>query len=79
MIRSRLIGTGSYLPERVVSNREAGAALGIDPEKVMQLTGIRERRWAEASQASSDLALSAARDALQAAGLPLRAVEVIIV
>jgi 3-oxoacyl-[acyl-carrier-protein] synthase-3 len=79
MIRSRLIGTGSYLPERVVSNREAGAALGIDPEKVMQLTGIRERRWAEASQASSDLAVSAARDALQAAGLPLGAVEVIIV
>ena len=78
MIRSRIIGTGSYLPERVVSNREAGAALGIDPETVMQLTGIRERRWAEPSQASSDLAVCAARNALQAAGLPSTAVEVIV-
>jgi 3-oxoacyl-[acyl-carrier-protein] synthase III len=79
MIRSRIIGTGSYLPERVVSNRETGAALGIDPQTVMQLTGIRERRWAEPSQASSDLALSAAREALQATGLPLAAIDVIVV
>ena len=69
MIRTRIIGTGSYLPERVVSNREVGASLGIEAAVVSRLTGIQERRRAAASQASSDLAAEAARAALEAAGL----------
>ena len=64
MIRTKIIGTGSYLPERVVSNREVGALLGIEPAIVSRLTGIQERRRAAASQASSDLAVEAARPAL---------------
>ncbi len=78
MIRTRIIGTGSYLPERVVSNREAGSALGIEPALVSRLTGITERRWAAPSQASSDLASEAAKQALQAAGLSASAVEAIV-
>jgi 3-oxoacyl-[acyl-carrier-protein] synthase III len=68
MIRTRIIGTGSYLPERVVSNHEVGALLGIDPAVVSRLTGIQERRRAATSQASSDLGVEAARSALEAAG-----------
>lgn len=79
MIRSKIIGTGSYLPERVISNREAGAALKIDPETIMRLTGIVERRWADSGQASSDLAVEAARAALDAAGLRPTRVEAILV
>ena len=71
MMRTKIIGTGSYLPERVVSNREVGASLGLDPGVVSRLTGIEERRWAADSQASSDLAVEAARRALHAAGLPV--------
>jgi 3-oxoacyl-[acyl-carrier-protein] synthase III len=71
MIRTRIIGTGSYLPERVVSNREVGVSLGLEPEVIFRLTGILERRRAAASQASSDLAAEAARSALDAAGLPV--------
>jgi len=70
MIRTRIIGTGSYLPERVVSNREVGALLGLEPAVISRLTGIQERRKAAASQASSDLAVEAARSALEDAGLP---------
>lgn len=70
MIRTKIIGTGSYLPERVVSNYEVGASLGLEPAAVSRLTGIEERRWAAPSQASSDLAVAAARQALEAAGLP---------
>ncbi|GBL39316.1 3-oxoacyl-[acyl-carrier-protein] synthase 3 [Nitrospirota bacterium] len=70
-MRTKIIGTGSYLPERVVSNREVGASLGLDPGVVSRLTGIEERRWAADSQASSDLAVEAARRALHAAGLPV--------
>ena len=78
MIRTRIIGTGSYLPERVVSNREAASALRIDPKKVSRLTGIEERRWAAPTEASSDLALEAARQALQTAGLSASAVDAIL-
>jgi len=78
MIRTRIIGTGSYLPERVVSNREAASALGINPRTVVRLTGIEERRWAAPSEASSDLAVEASQQALQAAGLPASAVEAIL-
>ena len=71
MIRTRIIGTGSYLPERVVSNHEVGAPLGIEAAVVSRLTGIQERRRASASHASSDLAAEAARQALEVAGLPV--------
>jgi len=69
MIRTRIIGTGSYLPEQVVSNLEVGASSGIEATAVSRLTGIQERRRAAPSQASSDLAVEAARPALDAAGL----------
>lgn len=69
MIRTRIIGTGSYLPERVVPNQEVASALEITPQTIARLTGIAERRWADDSQASSDLAVEAAQRALEAAGL----------
>ena len=78
MIRTRIIGTGSYLPELVLSNREVGASLGIEPEAVTRLTGIQERRRAGLSQASSDLAAAAARQALEAAGLPAQELGAIV-
>ncbi len=62
----------------MVSNREAVSALGIDPKSVLRLTGIEERRWAAPPEASSDLALGAAQQALQAAGLPVSAIDAIL-
>lgn len=78
MIQTKIIGTGSYLPDRVVSNREVGASLGIEPEVVSRLTGIEERRWAAPAQASSDLAVEAARQALETAGLPVSELGAIV-
>lgn len=78
MLRSRIIGTGSYLPDRVVANREAGLALGIDPGLVSRLTGIKERRWAAEDQASSDLAAEAGRRALEAAGVRAASIDAIV-
>jgi 3-oxoacyl-[acyl-carrier-protein] synthase-3 len=79
MIRTRIIGTGSYLPEQVVSNHEVGRALAIEPAAVSRLTGIQERRRAAAAQASSDLAAEAARPALEAAGLQAAELGAIVV
>ena len=62
----------------MVSNCEVGASLGLDPADVFRLTGIEERRWASASQASSDLAVEAARRALDAAGLPVSELGAIV-
>jgi 3-oxoacyl-[acyl-carrier-protein] synthase III len=79
MVRTRIIGTGSYLPERVVSNREVGDMVGIDAAVVYRLTGIRERRWAAPGQASSDFAAGAGLLALASAGLAAAELEGILV
>lgn len=78
MKRMRVLGTGSYLPERIVPNSEVAGPLGITAANIERLTGIRERRWAAAGQASSDLAVEASRQALQAAGCGAGDVDAII-
>ena len=78
MKRTRVIGTGSYLPERIVANHEVGGLLGVSPATIERLTGVRERRWAAEGQASSDLAMEASRHALQAAGCSAGEVDAII-
>jgi len=74
-----IIGTGSYLPARVVSNAEVARPAGVDAEWIERKTGIRERRRAAAHEATSDLAAAGARRALHAAGLSARDVDVIVV
>ena len=66
----RVFATGSYLPERVVTNADLGA-LGapLSDEEMVKLSGIRERRWASPMEATSDLAVHACRRALDRAGL----------
>ena len=79
MIRTRVIGTGRYLPHRVVKNEELALLLGQEPDQIYRLTRIRERRWAASHEASSDLAIEAGRMALEAAGCEASAIESIIV
>ncbi len=79
MQRSRIVGTGSYVPERVVSNGEVSFSLARDPDRVFRLTGIRTRHWASECQASSDLAAEAARHALDAAGMTPASLDAILV
>jgi 3-oxoacyl-[acyl-carrier-protein] synthase-3 len=79
MRRSRILGTGSYLPERIILNETVGRGCGLSPEAVSRVTGIERRRWAASDQASSDLAGHAANAALEAAGVPAGAVDAVIV
>lgn len=74
-----ILGTGSYLPGKVVTNDMAGAAAGVDDAWIARKTGIRARRFAEYGEATSDLAAAAGRRALQDAGLSPSDIEVIIV
>lgn len=79
MIYSRIIGTGSYLPERVVRNDEFSARLDTNDAWIRERTGIVERRIADPSQASSDLALEASRQAIEAAGIAVADIDLILV
>jgi len=79
MIYSRIAGTGSYLPARVMTNAEFAARLETSDAWIRERTGIVQRHIAEKSQASSDLALEASRRALDAAGLKPNDIDLIIV
>lgn len=73
-------GTGSYVPERVVTNAELSALLGQDIDDFVSNTlGIRERRWCAADESTADLAEHAARRALRAAGLAPEDVDLLVV
>ena len=64
---ARILGTGYYLPDRIVSNTDYENAYGVPAEWIFKATGIRNRRIAAPSQACTDLAILAAKDALQSA------------
>ena len=78
MRRSRIVGTGSYLPDRVVGNEEVGRPLRMGAAAIERRTGIRTRRWAAEDEASSDLAEQAARQACEAAGVSPESVDAIV-
>ncbi len=81
---SKIVGTGSYLPPKRVSNQELAAQLaekGIETsdEWIVSRSGISARHYAEPGTQSSDLALEAARRALDSAGLAADDIDLIIV
>jgi 3-oxoacyl-[acyl-carrier-protein] synthase-3 len=75
-----ITGTGSYVPERVVTNAELSAALGEDVDDFVRNTlGIGERRWCADDQSTADLAEQAARRAMEDAGIGAGDVDLLIV
>ena len=70
MQRSRIVGTGTYLPERVVTNDDLSRKMGIDTSDawIRERTGIRARRIAAPGEATSDMAAVASKKALEMAG-----------
>src|SRR6185503_529522 len=66
---ARIIGTGSYLPAKVLTNRDLEATVDTTDEWIHTRTGIRQRHVAAPEEVTSDLALHASRRALEAAGV----------
>ena len=79
MRRSLLIGCGSYLPERILSNTELAKKIDTSHEWIVQRTGIHQRHVAADGELTSDLALAASRRALEAAGIEVDEIDLIIV
>ncbi|MFZ0458976.1 MAG: beta-ketoacyl-ACP synthase III [Rhodoplanes sp.] len=77
-IRSVVVGCGSYLPSRVLTNAELVGMVETSDEWIMQRTGIRERRIAAPGELTSDLALHAARAALVAAEVDPLSIDLIV-
>jgi 3-oxoacyl-[acyl-carrier-protein] synthase-3 len=76
---SKIAGTGGYLPAQVLTNDELSRRVDTSDEWIRTRTGIRQRHIAAADEQTSDLALAAARRALEAAGLAAPAVDLIVV
>jgi 3-oxoacyl-[acyl-carrier-protein] synthase-3 len=73
----QVVGTGSFLPEQVVTNEDL-VSLGSDPQWLVKRTGIRERRHAPAEMATSDMAVTAARQALEASGTGREEIDLVV-
>ncbi len=79
MLRARITGTGSYLPENILTNLDLEKMVDTSDDWIMERTGIKERRIAGKKQAASDLAHEASKAALKSAGLKAKDIELIIV
>lgn len=79
MLRAKIVSTGSYLPEKILSNHDLEKLVDTTDEWIVERTGIKERRIAAQEQAASDLAVEAAKSALEAARIRPKKLDLIIV
>lgn len=78
-MRVGIMGTGSYVPERILTNNDLAKIVDTNDEWITTRTGIRERRIAADDEATSDLAFNAAEKAIIDAGIDKNEIELIIV
>lgn len=76
--RSVVLGCGSYLPRKILTNAELAARLDTSDEWIVQRTGIRQRHIAAAGEFTSHLAINAARAALDHAGIDAQQIDLIV-
>lgn len=77
-VRSVIVGCGSYLPAQVITNDELAVRVETSDQWIQERTGIKERHVAAAGEMTSDLAMAAARTALDDAGLHAQDIDVIV-
>jgi len=74
-----ILGTGKYVPERILTNQQLEKMVETNDEWIVTRTGIKERRIAADNEATSDLAAKAAQEAIASAGLTAEDIDLIIV
>ena len=79
MIYARIAGTGSYLPEKIVTNRDLEKSVETTDEWIRERTGIKKRHVAAEGEMSSDMGLAAARRAMEMAGIDASEIDLIVV
>ncbi len=78
MIRTEVVSTGFYVPERVITNEDLARWMDTSDEWIQQRSGIQERRWVDGGVGCSDLALEATKRALERADLEAGDLDCII-
>jgi 3-oxoacyl-[acyl-carrier-protein] synthase III len=78
MKHSRIMGTGSYLPERILTNAELERSIDTTDEWIFSRTGIRERHIVAEGQYTSDMALEAAKKAIEASNIDIQSIDLIV-
>jgi 3-oxoacyl-[acyl-carrier-protein] synthase III len=78
MVRSVVLGCGSYLPSRVLSNADLSRMVDTSDDWITQRTGIRERHIAAEGETTSDMGIAAARAALAGAGVDAQSIDLIV-
>ena len=78
-VGARIAGIAMALPQRLVSNEEIAAGLGVEAAWIAKRTGTRERAWATADERLSELAADAGRAALARAGIDARELDLVLV
>jgi 3-oxoacyl-[acyl-carrier-protein] synthase III len=76
---TRIIGTGGYLPEKILTNKELESIVETTDEWIMERSGIRQRHIAAVNENTADMAFNAAQKALDAAGIAKEKIGMIIV
>ena len=76
---SRIVGTGGYLPEKILTNHDLAQMVDTSDDWIFSRTGIRERHIAADNQTTSDLAFQAAQRAIEMAGVNPQSIDLIIV
>ena len=79
ILRSQIVGSGCYLPSRIVTNTELAAKVDTSDEWIVERTGIRQRHIAAEGETTSDLATAAAQAALKSAGLTGADIDLLVV
>ena len=79
MVYSRITGTGSYLPDKVVTNKDLEKTLDTTDDWIQERTGIKRRHVAADGETTSDMGLAAAYKAIEMAGIEVGDIDLIIV
>ena len=76
---SRIIGTGSYLPEKILTNKNLESIVDTTDEWIIERTGIKQRHIAEDNESTSSMAINASIDAIKSSGISVKDIDLVIV
>ena len=77
-MKAFIIGSGMYVPDRVVTNEEISEMLALDPERIFKSSGIRRRRWATEGTLTSGLAAFALQEAIAGARITVDEIDYLL-
>lgn len=79
MYKAKIYGTGSYVPDKIITNKDFEKYLDTSDEWITERSGIKERRWVRDDQATSDMVIEASKKAIESSGIDPDKINMIII